>query len=102
MSDKKEFRVGLWLDGYEDQKSHDLACEEYIYDQLNMTASSVAIEPFVDLQSKLQELEEMCEGLVEAARNLEEDCGCITPYRLDVKKSLEAYEAWKLNKGGGE
>jgi len=38
-----KFIVDLWLDGYEDEKEMEKACEEFIYEQLNMTASSVKI-----------------------------------------------------------
>jgi len=40
-----KFIVDLWLDGYESEEDMREACEEFIYDQLNMTASSVSIKP---------------------------------------------------------
>lgn len=39
-----KFIVDLWLDGYETEEEMIAACEEFIYDSLNMTASSVKIE----------------------------------------------------------
>lgn len=39
-----KFEVELWLDGYETEKEMEDACEVFIYDQLNMTASSVHIK----------------------------------------------------------
>lgn len=46
-----KFIVDLWLDGYEDKKEHDKACEDFIYEQLNMTASSVNVKPFKEEDS---------------------------------------------------
>jgi hypothetical protein len=37
------FIVDLWLDGYETEEEMEAACEEFIYDQLNFTASSVKV-----------------------------------------------------------
>jgi hypothetical protein len=44
-----KFIVDLWLDGYETDEELEKACEEFIYEQLNFTASSVKI-------TKLEEL----------------------------------------------
>jgi hypothetical protein len=41
-----KFIVDLWLDGYDNEKDMEEACTEFIYQQLNMTASSVQIEDF--------------------------------------------------------
>ena len=38
-----KFIVDLWLDGYDNEADMRKACEEFIYEQLNMTASSVKI-----------------------------------------------------------
>ena len=38
-----KFIVDLWLDGYEDEEEMEAACEEFIYEQLNFSASSVKI-----------------------------------------------------------
>jgi hypothetical protein len=39
-----KFLVDLWLDGYDTEEEMEEACAEFIYQQLNMTASSVKIE----------------------------------------------------------
>jgi len=38
-----KFIVDIWLDGYESEEEMADACEEFIYDQLNFTASSVTV-----------------------------------------------------------
>jgi len=38
------FEVELWIDGYESDEEMELACEEFIYDQLNFSASEVKIK----------------------------------------------------------
>ena len=38
-----KFEIELWLDGYDSEEEMELACEEFIYDQLNFSASSVKI-----------------------------------------------------------
>jgi len=38
-----KFIVDIWLDGYESEEEMTDACEEFIYDQLNFTASSVTV-----------------------------------------------------------
>lgn len=38
-----KYIVELWLDGYNTEKEMEAACDEFIYEQLNMTASSVKI-----------------------------------------------------------
>ncbi len=35
--------IEIHLDGYETKEEHNKACLEFVYDQLNMTASSVKI-----------------------------------------------------------
>lgn len=47
-----KFIVDLWLDGYEDEAESDKAAEEFIYDQLNFTASAVKIGRLDDLFDK--------------------------------------------------
>lgn len=42
------FIVDLWLDGYETEEETEAACKEFIYDQLNMTASGVHIHKISD------------------------------------------------------
>lgn len=38
-----KFVVDLWLDGYEDEEEHAKACEEFIAESLNFSASSVRV-----------------------------------------------------------
>jgi hypothetical protein len=38
-----KFIVELWLDGYESEEEMEKACEEFIFDQLDFTATSVTI-----------------------------------------------------------
>jgi hypothetical protein len=38
-----KFIVDLWLDGYETEAEMAEACEQFIYDQLNFSGSSVKI-----------------------------------------------------------
>jgi hypothetical protein len=38
-----KFIVDLWLDGYETEAAMAEACEQFIYDQLNFSGSSVEI-----------------------------------------------------------
>lgn len=38
------FIVDLWLDGYDTEEEMIDACEEFIYEQLNFSASNVEIE----------------------------------------------------------
>jgi len=39
-----KFEVELWLDGYDSYEDMLVACEEFIYDQLDMSASSVRVK----------------------------------------------------------
>ena len=43
-----KFIVDLWLDGYDSEEEMEKACEEFIYEQLNFSASSVHIERVPD------------------------------------------------------
>lgn len=43
-----KFLVELWLDGYDNEKEMEEACEEFIYEQLNITASSVTVTKIED------------------------------------------------------
>ena len=38
------FIVDLWLDGYDSEEEMIDACKEFIYEQLNFSASNVKIE----------------------------------------------------------
>lgn len=53
-----KFIVDLWLDGYEDEAEMEKACEEFIYEQLNFTASSVKIEKLIERPIKPSPLTE--------------------------------------------
>jgi hypothetical protein len=39
-----KFIVDLWLDGYDTEEEMNDACEQFIHEQLNFTASSVKIK----------------------------------------------------------
>ena len=39
-----KFEVELWMDGYESEEEMEDACAEFIYEQLNFSASSVKIK----------------------------------------------------------
>ena len=54
-----KFLVELWLDGYETEKEMKEACEEFIYEQLNMTASSVKITKIFEPKSSSSEEEKI-------------------------------------------
>ena len=41
-----KFIVDLYLDGYDSEEEMIEACEEFIYEQLNFSASSVLVERF--------------------------------------------------------
>jgi hypothetical protein len=73
-----KFVVDLWLDGYEDEKEREEAEAEFIYEQLNMTASSVKIKK--------------CEGKDHTYMN---HC---TEALADALKKDEGYrQSWKAN-----
>ena len=39
-----KYIVELWMDGYDNEKDMEEACDEFIYEQLHFTASSVKID----------------------------------------------------------
>lgn len=43
-----KFLVELWMDGYDSKEEMDIACEEFINDQLDMSASSVTVTKIED------------------------------------------------------
>jgi hypothetical protein len=55
-----KYLVDLWIDGYNTEEEMEDACEEFLYEQLNMTASSVKIEKCSD-----DVLDEEMEGIIE-------------------------------------
>lgn len=47
------FIVDLWLDGYDTEEEMDEACEEFIYEQLNFSASDVKIVRYCENDRKI-------------------------------------------------
>lgn len=43
-----KFIVDLWMDGYDSEEEMEKACEEFIYEQLDFSASSVRVERIPD------------------------------------------------------
>ena len=43
-----KYLLDLWLDGYEDEEDEKKACDEFISDQLDITASSVHFENLIE------------------------------------------------------
>lgn len=39
-----QYIIDLWLDGYDTEAEMEKACDEFIYEQLNFTASSVKVK----------------------------------------------------------
>lgn len=39
-----KYIVDLWLDGYDTEEEMEKACDKFIYDQLDFTASSVRVK----------------------------------------------------------
>jgi hypothetical protein len=46
-----KFIVELWLDGYETEEEMIDACKDFIYEQLNFSASSVKVTEYDDKTS---------------------------------------------------
>lgn len=49
-----KFIVDLWLDGYDSEEEMAAACEEFIYDQLNFSGSSVEIKKYQDISKPIE------------------------------------------------
>jgi hypothetical protein len=49
-----KFIVDLEMDGYETEEEHAKACEEFIKEQLDFSASSVTVSKHVDYQNELR------------------------------------------------
>jgi hypothetical protein len=79
-----KFLVELWLDGYDDPEEMAKACEEFIDEQLNWTASSIKIT---------RDLEERCAkcGRVMDAVLTCPLCGGNTPSKNKNKKIDHAH-----------
>ena len=48
LGDSAKFLLEIWLDGYETYEQMVEACEEFIYEQLNSSATSVEVERVED------------------------------------------------------
>lgn len=57
------FLVNLYLDGYDTEKDMEEACSEFIYDQLNMTASGVKIEKVLGGDTSDDEMKIILDGI---------------------------------------
>ena len=55
--------VDLWLDGYETEEEIEEACDEFLYEQLNMTASSVTFRKINDSDTDLDILADRINGV---------------------------------------
>ena len=55
-----KFIVDLWLDGYETEEEMIQACEEFIYEQLSFSASSVSVERIEDEDQNYNERPRWC------------------------------------------
>ena len=55
--------VDLWLDGYETEEEMEEACDEFLYEQLNMTASSVTFRKINDSDTDLDILADRINGV---------------------------------------
>lgn len=72
-----KYIVELLLDGYDTEIEREAAEEEFIYDQLNFTSSSVKIKKFDEIQSRIQALESECVKLVRALKHQEGLGACV-------------------------
>lgn len=57
--DNDLYLIEFWMDGYEDDEERQKAQEEFIYDQLNMTASSVTVTKYDPKQARAEVIEEV-------------------------------------------
>ena len=55
--------VDLWLDGYETEEEVEEACDEFLYEQLNMTASSVTFRKINDSDTDIDILADRINGV---------------------------------------
>ena len=55
-----QYIIDLWLDGYDTEAEMEKACDEFIYEQLNFTASSVKVKrsDYATLRARMARLEE--------------------------------------------
>ena len=78
-----EYIVNLWLDGYDTEEQMEKACDEFIYDQLNFTASSVRVK-----RSDYDALLARHNALVKAVR-WERECEDVAHWRYEVWEMAE-------------
>jgi len=55
--------VDLWLDGYETEEEVEEACDEFLYEQLNMTASGVTFRKINDSDTDIDILADRINGV---------------------------------------
>lgn len=72
-----KYIVDLCLDGYDTEIEREAAEAEFIYDQLNFTASSVKIKKFDDVQTRIEALEKEAVRLVGALKHQEGLGACV-------------------------
>ena len=84
-----EYIVNLWLDGYDTEEQMEEACDEFIYEQLNFTASSVRVKrsDYADLLARYNALVEAVNDERFADAQLSE---CWTHERERALKSCRA------------
>ena len=57
-----KYLLDLWLDGYETEEEMVSACDKFIDDQLNITASSLKFERITEdsQEAKIEQLNNFC------------------------------------------
>jgi len=63
-----KFIVDLWLDGYNSEEEMNMACKEFIKEQLDFTASSVQIEEYDESRESKSAIPS-ADKMFEACRN---------------------------------
>lgn len=60
-----QYIIDLWLDGYDTEAEMEKACDEFIYEQLNFTASSVKVKrsDYATLLARMARLEEALKAI---------------------------------------
>lgn len=58
-----KYIIDLWLDGYENEEDRSKAEKEFIYEQLNMTASGVEIQEILPGKTDTERLNFMIDKL---------------------------------------
>jgi len=70
-----KFIVDLDLDGYEDTNEHDVACQEFIHDQLNFAGSGVTVTRFQELKLDAGSFGRVCLACGHTKESLEDVWG---------------------------